>query len=78
LARERQWLKDSGTLQLRWETALTDIRAIADAKPKTMIREVLREGQTCPDISIDGRVFSMLDNAVTAANAARSEAPAGR
>lgn len=77
LTSERQWLQKAVEVQSRWDGTLVELRDLAAQKPKT-IREVIREGQTCPDVSVDPATFRVLDAAVTAANAGGDAARARR
>lgn len=67
--REREWLRASTEVTLRWQGSLRDLEALQRERPKT-IREVVREGSPCPDISIDPDTFRLLDAATININTA--------
>lgn len=69
LARERDWLRRAGEVQEKWNGALETIDALQQERPR-LVREVIREGKTCPDVSIDPAAFRLLNAAVDATNAA--------
>lgn len=71
LARERDWLRRAGEVQEKWNGALETIDALQQERPR-LVREVIREGKTCPDVSIDPAAFGVLNAAVDATNAART------
>jgi len=74
LAREREWLTRAGAVQEKWNGALETIDALQQERPR-LIREVIREGKTCPDVSIDPAAFRLLNAAVDATNTAARPAP---
>ena len=74
LAREREWLARAGVVQEKWNGALETIDALQQERPR-LIREVIREGKTCPDVSIDPAAFRLLNAAVDASNAASGASP---
>lgn len=76
LAREREWLARAGEVQEKWNGALETIDALQQERPR-LVREVIREGQTCPDVSIDPDAFRVLNAAVDASNAAAAGASSG-
>jgi hypothetical protein len=74
LARERDWLRRAGEVQEKWNGALETIDALQQERPR-LVREVIREGKACPDVSIDPATFGVLNAAVDATNAPSRAAP---
>ncbi len=74
LAREREWLTRAGAVQEKWNGALETIDALQQERPR-LVREVIREGKTCPDVSIDPATFGVLNAAVDAINTTARPAP---
>ena len=74
LAREREWLTRAGAVNERWSGALETIDQLQRERPR-LIREVIREGETCPAVTIDPAAFRLLDAAVEASNAASGASP---